>query len=219
MNMHTLDFFPNSKRDTKLRLAATLPSTAEGCPWDVHERCSRNLPDLGAVRERRPMKLATITWTEKLDKYQRKPSLSRQRLARTLFSLNCVLCLSGSAQRSGSIIGEGRSALQTAAKTTIGGGGGGGGDLHQSASFRTLQPERAYPDKAQKPYDMAWPRFPNTTFLGILFPIWHFSLVCYDEKDEEDGARAGEIGLIRQGLARVGLEADQPDRDWVSSDR
>ena len=37
---------------------------------------------------------------------------------------------------------------------------------------------------------------------------------------EGDGAdRAGVIGLIRQGFARVGLEADQPDRDWVSSDQ
>ena len=36
---------------------------------------------------------------------------------------------------------------------------------------------------------------------------------------EGDGAdRAGVIGLIRQGFASVGLEADQPDRDRVSSD-
>ena len=36
---------------------------------------------------------------------------------------------------------------------------------------------------------------------------------------EVDGAdRAAVIGLIRQGLPRVGLEADQPDRDPVSSD-
>ena len=33
---------------------------------------------------------------------------------------------------------------------------------------------------------------------------------------EGDGAdRAGVIGLIQQGFARVGLEADQPDRDPV----
>ena len=31
--------------------------------------------------------------------------------------------------------------------------------------------------------------------------------------------RAEVIGLIRQGCARVGLEADQPDRDRVSSDQ
>ena len=30
---------------------------------------------------------------------------------------------------------------------------------------------------------------------------------------------AAVIGLIRQGFARVGLEADQPDRDRVSSDQ
>ena len=37
---------------------------------------------------------------------------------------------------------------------------------------------------------------------------------------EGDGADwAGVIGLIRQGFARVGLEADQPDRGRVSSDR
>ena len=35
-----------------------------------------------------------------------------------------------------------------------------------------------------------------------------------------DGAdRAGVIGLIRQGFVRVGLGADQPDRDRVSSDQ
>ena len=37
---------------------------------------------------------------------------------------------------------------------------------------------------------------------------------------EGDGAdRAGVIGLIRQGFGRVGLAADQPDRDRVSSDQ
>ena len=46
--------------------------------------------------------------------------------------------------------------------------------------------------------------------LGFLL-IWHFSLVCYDEKKvRETGAdRAGVIGLIQQ----------KPDRDWVSSDQ
>ena len=35
---------------------------------------------------------------------------------------------------------------------------------------------------------------------------------------EGDGAdRAAAIGLIRQGFARVGSEADQPDCDQVSS--
>ena len=52
------------------------------------------------------------------------------------------------------------------------------------------------------------------------YPIWHFNLVCYDEIFEGDGAdRAGVIGLIRQGFASVGLEADQPDRDRVRSDQ
>ena len=37
---------------------------------------------------------------------------------------------------------------------------------------------------------------------------------------EGDGAdRAAVIRLIRQGFARVGLEADQPGRDRVSSDQ
>ena len=37
---------------------------------------------------------------------------------------------------------------------------------------------------------------------------------------EGDGVdRAEVIGLIRQGFVRVGLQADQPDRDWVSSDQ
>ena len=37
---------------------------------------------------------------------------------------------------------------------------------------------------------------------------------------EGDGAdQAGVIGLIRQGFVTVGLEADQPDRDRVSSDQ
>ena len=36
---------------------------------------------------------------------------------------------------------------------------------------------------------------------------------------EGDGPdRAAVIGLIRQGFARLGLEADQPDRGRVSSD-
>ena len=35
-----------------------------------------------------------------------------------------------------------------------------------------------------------------------------------------DGAdRAGVIGLMWQGFARVGLEVDQPDRERVSSDQ
>ena len=37
------------------------------------------------------------------------------------------------------------------------------------------------------------------------------------EGDRAD--RAAVIRLIRQGFARVGLEADQPDRDRVSSDQ
>ena len=67
---------------------------------------------------------------------------------------------------------------------------------------------------------MACSRFPNT-ILSWDFPRFgHFNLVCYEEIFEGDGAdRAGVIGLIRQGFASVGLEADQPDRDRVSSDQ
>ena len=37
---------------------------------------------------------------------------------------------------------------------------------------------------------------------------------------EGDGAdRAAVIGLIRQGFGGLGLDADQPDRDRVSSDQ
>ena len=57
-------------------------------------------------------------------------------------------------------------------------------------------------------------------FLGIFFRFGNFNLVCYEEIFEGDGAnRAGVIGLIRQGFASVGLEADQPDCDRVSSDQ
>ena len=58
------------------------------------------------------------------------------------------------------MIGEGRSALQTAARTMI----GGGADLHWSASFRPPKPERANRDKFRKPSGMACSRFPNTIF-------------------------------------------------------
>ena len=66
----------------------------------------------------------------------------------------------GSARRSGRMIGEGRSALQTASRTMIGGGGG----LHRSASFRPPKPEGANRDKFRKPAGMACSRFPNTRF-------------------------------------------------------
>ena len=125
----------------------------------------------------------------------------------------------GSARRSRRIIGEGRSALQTTARTNI---GGGGGDLHRSASFRPPNRERANWDKFWKPFGMACSRFPNAImiFLGD-FPrfgisTWSATLQSF-EGDGADGA--GVIGLIRQGFVRVGLEADQPDRDLVSSDQ
>ena len=67
---------------------------------------------------------------------------------------------------------------------------------------------------------MACSRFPNSIFSWDFFRFGHFNLVCYEEIFEGDGAnRAGVIGLIRQGFASVGLEADQPDCDRVSSDQ
>ena len=51
-------------------------------------------------------------------------------------------------------------------------------------------------------------------FLGF-FPMWLVSLVFYETFLRETGL----IGRIRQGFARVGLEACQPDRDRVSSDQ
>ena len=95
---------------------------------------------------------------------------------------------------------------------------GGGGDLHRSASFRPPKPEPSNRDKFQKPSGMACSRFPN--FLGdfceFVISAWSAMMKIF----EGDGAdRAGVIGLIRQGFARVGLEAVQPDRDRVSSDQ
>ena len=57
---------------------------------------------------------------------------------------------------------------------------------------------------------MACSRFPNSIFSwDFFFRFGHFNLVCYEEIFEGDGAnRAGVIGLIRQGFASVGLEAD-----------
>ena len=49
----------------------------------------------------------------------------------------------------------------------------GGGDLHRSALFRPPKPERADPDKIQKPSDMVCSRFPGTIlswdFSGLAF--------------------------------------------------
>ena len=57
-------------------------------------------------------------------------------------------------------------------------------------------------------------------FLGIFPDLGISTLYGNEEIFEGDGAdRAGVIGLIRQGFASVGLEADQPDRDRVSSDQ
>ena len=67
---------------------------------------------------------------------------------------------------------------------------------------------------------MACSRFPNTIFswdfarFGI--SAWSAMMKSF-EGDRAD--RAGVIGLIRQGFVSVGLEADQPDRDRVSSDQ
>ena len=65
------------------------------------------------------------------------------------------------------------------------------------------------------------PRSSNGTniFLGV-FLIWHSAWAAMMTKNEGDGAdRAGVIGLIRQGFGSVELEADQHDRDRVSSDQ
>ena len=56
------------------------------------------------------------------------------------------------------MIGEGRSALPTAARTMI----LGGGDLHRSASFQPPKPERANQDKFRKRCS----RFLNAIFGG-----------------------------------------------------
>ena len=54
----------------------------------------------------------------------------------------------------------------------------------------------------------------------VAFPDSSSVLDKFQSAIEGDGAdRAAVNGLIRQGFARVGLEADQPDRDRVSSDR
>ena len=92
----------------------------------------------------------------------------------------------------------------------------GGGDLHRSASFRPPKPERANPDKIQKPSDMVCPRFLSTIFLGVLPDLAFQPGLLNFEGNGAD--QAAVIGLIWQGFATVGLKADQPDRDRVSSD-
>ena len=114
------------------------------------------------------------------------------------------------------MIGEGRSALQTAARTMIGGGLICIGRLHFDLRNLNGQIGTSFGNL------LAWlaPGSQILYFLGIFFRFGHFNLVCYEEICEGDGAnRAGVIGLIRQGFASVGLEADQPDCDRVSSDQ
>ena len=81
---------------------------------------------------------------------------------------------------------------------------GGAGDLHGSASFRPPKPERANPDKVQKPSDIASSRFPNTIFLGN-FPVLACQpgLLWWSFLRETGAYRAAVIGLIRQGFASV----------------
>ena len=118
------------------------------------------------------------------------------------------------------MIGEGRLArqrVQTAARTMI---WGGGGDVHRSASFRPPKPERANRDKFRKPSGMACSRFPHAIFSGDSSRFGISTLYAMMKILEGDGPdRAGVIGLIRQGFASVGLEADQIDHDRVSSDQ
>ena len=88
--------------------------------------------------------------------------------ARRNLVVHCMIgvsLLDRSARQSGSMIGEGRSALETAVRR---------GDAH-----RASQPDSPDPAKVQKPSD------PSSLILYFLwiFPIWHFSLVCSDEKN------------------------------------
>ena len=78
------------------------------------------------------------------------------------------------------MIGEGRSALQTAARTMIG-----GGDLHWSASFRPPKPERANRDKFGKPSGMAYSRLPDTIFS---WDFCRFGISAWSAMMEGDGA-------------------------------
>ena len=96
---------------------------------------------------------------------------------------------------------------------------GGAGDLRRSATYRPPKPERANSDKVQKPSDMACSRLPITKFSWIFSQFFISAWSAMMNIFEGDGAdRAAVIGLVRQGFARVGLEADQPDRDRVNSD-
>ena len=116
-------------------------------------------------------------------------------------------------RRSGRRIGEGRSALRTAARTMVGEGGG----RHRSPVFWPPKPERANRDKFRKPSGMACPRLPNTVFSGdcCRFGIsaWYDMTKIFDGDNAD---RAWVSGLIRQGFARLGLESDQQsDRDHI----
>ena len=114
------------------------------------------------------------------------------------------------------MIGEGRSALQTAAKTMIGGGLICIGRLRFDLRNPNGQIGTSFGNL------LAWlaPGSQILYFLGIFFDLGISTLYAMKNILRETGLiRAGVIGLIRQGFASVGLEADQPDCDRVSSDQ
>ena len=113
------------------------------------------------------------------------------------------------------MIGKGRSALQTTAKTMIGGEGVICiGRLH--FDLRNLN------GQIGTSFGNLLVRFVPSSliFWGDLSQFGISTLYDVMKIFEGDGTdRAGVIGLIRQSFAGVGVEADQPDRDRVSSDQ
>ena len=111
------------------------------------------------------------------------------------------------------MIGEGRSALQSATRTIIG-----RGDLHRSVGFIwTPKPERADPAKVQKPSDMACSRFPNTIFSCDLFQFGIQASLLWSEKwGRRSWSGRGESrsawpwsGQLRSGFLRLILKSSK----------
>ena len=93
-----------------------------------------------------------------------------------------------------------------------------------SASVGFISTSETWTDKTGQGLKTFWCSLPQDpkyyTFLGF-FPNLAFQpSLLWRKLFEGDGAdRAAVIGLIRQVFTRVGLEADQADRDRVSSDQ
>ena len=95
-----------------------------------------------------------------------------------------VLCLPGSVRRSGNMIGEGRSALQTSARMML---RGMGVICINRLHFKLRNLNGLIRTRFRNLLIWLAPGSLLQYFLVFFFPIWHFSLVCCDEKMRETG--------------------------------